>query len=68
MQKVHTAALVGGLCLLLAGHLFAQEDPTTVRDSEGKAVSRQELEEMKEALNGLSESFTEYRNYVDALR
>lgn len=33
-----------------------------------KGVTKEELVEVKEALNGLSESFTEYRNYVDALR
>ena len=36
--------------------------------AQDKPVSREELEEVKGALTGLSESFTEYRGYVDALR
>ena len=41
----------------------SQEDTTS-----GQAASKEELEQVKGALDGLSESFTEYRNYVDALR
>ncbi len=52
---------IGVVCLLL-GQLAvparAQED----------AATREELEEVKGALDGLLESSTEYRNYVDALR
>jgi hypothetical protein len=43
------------LCLVVP-QTFGQEE-------EGK-----ELEEMKGVVEGLSESFTEYRNYVDVLR
>jgi hypothetical protein len=48
----------GMLALLLQVPLLAQDAP----------VSREELEEVKGALTGLSESFTEYRGFVDALR
>jgi len=50
--------LLGTLTLLCQSPVFTQDKP----------VSKEELEEVKGALTGLSESFTEYRGYVDALR
>ncbi len=68
MRKALTVALLGLLCPFLSGPLFAQEDRPQAKDSLGNMASEEELDQVKEALNGLSESFTEYRNYVDALR
>ncbi len=52
---------------LLLGMLLLLLLQLTVR-AQDKPVSREELEEVKGALNGLNESFTEYRGFVDALR
>jgi hypothetical protein len=53
------------LLLLLGTVLLLSQIPAWAQD---KPVSGEELEEVKGALTGLSESFTEYRGYVDALR
>jgi hypothetical protein len=58
------ALIIGVLCLTSLFPLFAQEE----KPKDEKPVSKEELQQVKEALDGLSESFTEYRNYVDALR
>jgi hypothetical protein len=52
------------LFAVLAASIFSA--PATAQEQ--APVTREQLEEVKGALDGLSESFAEYRGYVDALR
>jgi hypothetical protein len=60
-MKISSFTALGGFCLLLCLAVVpgrAQE----------QAATKEEIEEVKGTLEGLLESSTEYRNYVDALR
>jgi hypothetical protein len=66
MRKTWISVWATVVLWLLPGwtNVHGQEDTSAT----GKGATKEEIAEVKEALNGLSESFTEYRNYVDALR
>jgi hypothetical protein len=53
--------------ILLAAAVFAFAIPLTARAQE-QAATKEDIQEVKDALQGVSESAAEYRGYVDALR
>ena len=54
--------------LILAAVLIAGLMPVSVRAQQEAPSTEEQLAEVKGVLDGLNESFTEYRGYVDALR